>query len=48
MRGPNIEIEPWQRFDDQRFGIDPSVMETLREALTEAAFVEDEAYSMEG
>jgi hypothetical protein len=43
----NVEIEPWQRLGDRRIGIDPSVAETLREALAEAGFVDD-ADGMEG
>jgi hypothetical protein len=36
----NVEIEPWQRLGDRRIGIDPTVAETLREALAEAGFAE--------
>jgi len=44
----NVEIEPWQQLSERRVGIDPSYSETLREALTEAGFVDDEADGMEG
>ena len=39
----NVEIEPWQWLGKRRIGIDPSFAEELREALTEAGFVDDEA-----
>jgi hypothetical protein len=36
--GENIEIEPWQWLGKCRLGIDPSIAEEVREALTEAGF----------
>jgi hypothetical protein len=44
----NVAIEPWQRLGVRRVAIDPSYAETLRQALTEAGFLDDEAGDMDG
>ena len=41
--GENLELELWQRLGKRRFGIDPSIAEEVREALTEAGFRDGEA-----
>ena len=38
----NLELEPWQWLGKRRIGIDPSIAEDVREALTEAGFADDE------
>ena len=38
----NLELEPWQWLGKRRIGLDPSIAEEVREALTEAGFNDDE------
>lgn len=38
----NIDIEPWQWLGKRRIGIDPSIAQEVREALTEAGFIDED------